>query len=146
MGQTQAGIAFSNASVTLIHGMSRPIGAHFHVPHGLSNAMLLPLVTQWSLPGAPERYAACSRAMGFGTAAQSDAEALEGLLEGLQQLCTRLKVPRLDDVGVRREELTRLAPLMAEQAIASGSPANNPLVPSADDVVGLYHQMIPATA
>ncbi len=48
LGATYAGIAFSNSSVALVHGMSRPIGAHFHVPHGLSNAMLLPLVTAFS--------------------------------------------------------------------------------------------------
>ncbi len=42
LAATQAGIAFSNSSVALVHGMSRPIGAKFHVPHGLSNAMLLP--------------------------------------------------------------------------------------------------------
>ena len=60
LASTQAGIAFSNASVTLIHGISRPIGANFHVPHGLSNAMLLPCVTEYSLPGARDRYAQVS--------------------------------------------------------------------------------------
>ena len=64
LGATEAGIAFSNASVALVHGMSRPIGAHFHVPHGLSNAMLLPVVTAWSAPSALDRYGACARAMG----------------------------------------------------------------------------------
>ena len=49
---TQAGMAFSNSSVTLVHGMSRPIGAHFHVAHGLSNAMLFPAVTAFSVSGA----------------------------------------------------------------------------------------------
>ena len=53
LAATQGGIAFSNASVTLIHGMSRPIGGLFHVPHGLSNAMLLPEVTAWSVGSAP---------------------------------------------------------------------------------------------
>lgn len=146
LASTQAGMAFSNASVTLIHGMSRPIGAHFHVPHGLSNAMLLPSVTEWSLPGAPQRYAEAARAMRFATASQSDAEALGGLLEGLGALCQRLAVPRLHDVGVTREDVLRLAPLMAEQAIASGSPGNNPKVPSTVDVIDLYHQLIPANA
>ena len=51
LGATEAGLAFSNSSVALVHGMSRPIGAHFHVPHGLSNAMLLPAVTRFSVPG-----------------------------------------------------------------------------------------------
>ncbi len=52
LGATQAGLAFSNASVALVHGMSRPIGAHFHVPHGLSNAMLLPAITRFSVGAA----------------------------------------------------------------------------------------------
>ena len=72
LGATLAGIAFSNASVALVHGMSRPIGAAFHVPHGLSNAMLLPAVTAFSIPSAPVRYAQCARAMGIATQGDSD--------------------------------------------------------------------------
>src|SRR6185312_9782945 len=64
LGATQAGLAFSNASVCLVHGMSRPIGAFFHVPHGLSNAMLLPAITQFSAEAAIRRYADCARAGG----------------------------------------------------------------------------------
>ena len=65
LAATQAGIAFSNASVALVHGMSRPLGAHFHIPHGLSNAMLLPAVTAFSVEAALDRYAECARAMGL---------------------------------------------------------------------------------
>ena len=61
LGATLAGVAFSNSSVALVHGMSRPIGAHFHVPHGLSNAMLLPAVTRYGLEAAPARYAAAAK-------------------------------------------------------------------------------------
>ena len=64
LGATLAGAAFSNASVALVHGMSRPIGASYHVPHGLSNAMLLPAVTEYSIPAAADRYADCARAIG----------------------------------------------------------------------------------
>ena len=70
LGASEAGLAFSNSSVALVHGMSRPLGAHFHVPHGLSNAMLLPVVTRFSVPGAEARYAEASRRIGF--AAPSD--------------------------------------------------------------------------
>src|SRR5438132_10827118 len=62
LGATTAGMAFSNASVCLVHGMGRPIGAFFHVPHGLSNAMLLPEITAFSVPAAPDRYACCPTA------------------------------------------------------------------------------------
>ena len=56
LAATQGGIAFANASVTLIHGMSRPIGALYHVPHGMSNAMLLPEITAWSVSHSSDRY------------------------------------------------------------------------------------------
>ena len=62
--QLQAGLAFSNSSVALVHGMARPLGAHFGVPHGLANAMLLPEVLRFTLPGAPERFARIAEAMG----------------------------------------------------------------------------------
>ena len=74
LAATLAGIAFSNASVALVHGMSRPIGAFFHVPHGLSNAMLLPAVTAFSADAAAERYADCARAMGVAGATRLDAD------------------------------------------------------------------------
>ena len=57
VASTMAGWAFANASVCLVHGMSRPIGARFHVAHGLSNAMLLPAVTEFSIPGDAPRCA-----------------------------------------------------------------------------------------
>ncbi len=72
LGATQAGMAFSNASVALVHGMSRPIGAFFHVPHGLSNAMLLPELTAFSAPAALGRYADCAHAMGLADPAEGE--------------------------------------------------------------------------
>src|SRR5262245_43245919 len=74
-GATLAGLAFSNSSVALVHGMSRPIGTHFHVPHGLSKAVLLLAVTEYSLNAALERYATAARAMGVAEAGTDDASA-----------------------------------------------------------------------
>ena len=97
LAATQAGIAFSNSSVTLIHGMSRPLGAHFHVPHGMSNAMLLPAVTAFSISGAPERYADCARAMGLvAPSTDDDVAACAALVAGLERLCVDLKVSTPD--------------------------------------------------
>ena len=94
----QAGIAFSNSSVCLIHGMSRPIGALYHVPHGLSNAVLFPTVTEFSISGAPERYATISRTMGYATGMDSDHVANEKLVTSLKKLNKDLQVPRLSDI------------------------------------------------
>ena len=83
LAATQAGLAFSNASVALVHGMSRPLGAHFHIPHGLSNAMLLPAVTAFSVEAAVERYAECARTMGLAQAQDPDHSAADHLIRGL---------------------------------------------------------------
>lgn len=141
LAATQAGIAFSNASVALVHGMSRPIGAHFHVPHGLSNAMLLPVLTAFSLPGAPARYADIARAMGAAGPGMSDEAAGAALVGALAQLNADLQVPSPADYGIDAGRYRDLLPLMAEQALASGSPANNPRVPDAGEVVDLYRRV-----
>ncbi|MEU1305773.1 iron-containing alcohol dehydrogenase [Streptomyces shenzhenensis] len=141
LAATQAGIAFSNSSVALVHGMSRPIGAHFHVAHGLSNAMLFPAVTAFSAHGAPDRYADCARALGAATAADSDNAATDKLVDALRSLCRDLKVPTPRDYGIDQNTWTRLTPLMAEQALASGSPANNPVVPTTDQIQDLYSRI-----
>jgi alcohol dehydrogenase class IV len=138
LGATQAGLAFSNASVALVHGMSRPIGAHFHVPHGLSNAMLLPAVTAYSVPGAAPRYAEAARRIGFAAATDPDAVATAKLLAGLEAWNRELAVPTPAAYGIKEATWHDKMPLMAEQALASGSPANNPRVPGAEDIVALY--------
>lgn len=141
LGSTLAGVAFSNASVALVHGMSRPIGAAFHVPHGLSNAMLLPTVTEFSIPAATERYADCARAMGVATEQDDDVSANKKLLVELRALNDELKVPTPEQFGVDRDVFMGLLDTMAEQALASGSPNNNPRVPSSDEVINLYKQL-----
>ncbi|UUU36682.1 iron-containing alcohol dehydrogenase [Streptomyces sp. CA-210063] len=141
LAATQAGIAFSNSSVALVHGMSRPIGAHFHVAHGLSNAMLFPAVTAFSVPAAESRYADCARALGAATDGDSDASAADRLVEALRALCQDLEVPTPRAHGIDKDDWFRLLPLMAEQALASGSPANNPVVPTVDEIQDLYAQI-----
>ncbi|ABF52031.1 iron-containing alcohol dehydrogenase [Sphingopyxis alaskensis] len=138
LGATQAGIAFSNSSVALVHGMSRPIGAHFHVPHGLSNAMLLPAVTAWSAPAALPRYADCARAMGVADDAEGDQAAVARLIDELAALNRELEVPGPAAWGIDAARWDALIPTMCAQAAASGSPANNPRIPDADEMAMLY--------
>ncbi|QXO17031.1 MULTISPECIES: iron-containing alcohol dehydrogenase [Vibrio] len=141
LGSTLAGIAFSNASVALVHGMSRPIGAAFHVPHGLSNAMLLPAVTEFSIPSAAHRYADCARAMGVATQSDSDQEANRKLMAELHALNDELMVPTPAQFGIDRQQFLALMPTMAEQALASGSPNNNPVVPTPEQIIEIYQQL-----
>lgn len=141
LGSTLAGMAFSAASVALVHGMSRPIGAFFHVPHGLSNAMLLPTLTQFSIPSAKERYANCARFMGIASEESSDDAACNALVQELVDINKELSVPTMSEFGIDKEEYFSLSETMAEQALASGSPGNNPRVPVKQEIVELYHQL-----
>lgn len=141
LGATQAGMAFSNSSVALVHGMSRPIGAHFHVPHGLSNAMLLPAVTAWSAPAALPRYADCARAIGIADDGEGDQMAVARLLTELTAINHDLEVPEPAGWGIDAARWNALVPTMCAQAAASGSPANNPRVPTTDEMAALYAQV-----
>jgi alcohol dehydrogenase class IV len=141
LGATQAGLAFSNASVALVHGMSRPIGAHFHVPHGLSNAMLLPAITRFSVSGAEARYAEASRRIGFANERDSDPAAAAKLVAGLEALNKELSVPSPAEYGIDAAAWNTRMELMAEQALASGSPGNNPRVPDKVEIVALYQEV-----
>ena len=138
LGALQAGIAFSNSSVALVHGMSRPIGAYFHVPHGVSNATLLGVIMEFSLIGNPTRYADIAEAMGEDINGLSDLAAAESGAKAVKRLIRDIKIPSLLELGVDRAKLDKLAPKMAEAAIASGSPGNNPRQATKEEVIELY--------
>ena len=141
LAATHGGMAFANSSVCLVHGMSRPIGAMFHLPHGLSNAVLLPTVTRWSIPAAVGRYATIARLLNCCSPDQNDAVAAESLVAGLERLNEQLELPRLGGCrGMDREPFDAALPKMAQDALASGSPQNNPRVPDAAEIVELYRQ------
>ncbi|ENW80984.1 hypothetical protein F909_02275 [Acinetobacter sp. ANC 3929] len=141
LGSTLAGIAFSNASVALVHGMSRPIGAFFHVPHGLSNAMLLPLITEFSIQAAPERYANCAKAIGCAHSDDAIEIANQKLIKTLIAINQDLNVPTMAEFGVDKQYFDDVVQTMAEQALASGSPSNNPIVPTIKQMINLYQQL-----
>ena len=141
LAATQGGMAFSNSSVCMVHGMSRPLGAHFHVPHGLSNAMLLPSVTAYSAPHAMDRYADCARAMGLAQQTEDAEIAVQSLIQELGCLNADLKVPSTSEFGIGNNKYFSLVETMATQALESGSPSNNPRVPSVEDIISIYEDL-----
>ena len=137
----EAGVCICNASVTIVHGMSRPIGAKFHVPHGLSNAMLLAPCLAFAAKGAPERFAKLARAIGFAKASHSDADAAQILITQLQALTKVLDIPSPEAYGIPKDEFFARADQMATEAIQSGSPSNTLCPVSHEDVVALYQSL-----
>ena len=138
-GSTFAGIAFSNASVCAVHGMSRPIGAHFHVAHGLSNAMLLPIVTEYSIVGNPARYAEIAGFMGL--AGKSEKDLTDALVRKLHEFNKLMQVPSPAVFGIDKDHYMRVLSDMADAAINSGSPGNNPKLFTKEEIIDLYKKV-----
>ncbi|MFB7641185.1 iron-containing alcohol dehydrogenase [Peribacillus butanolivorans] len=139
LGALQAGIAFSNSSVCLVHGMSRPIGALFHVPHGYSNAMLLPAVLEFSKEACMERLADLGRIFKTEYKNLSIERTALVAVESVKALCQKLNIPNLEGWGIEEEKFNLSVSKMARDAIDSGSPANNPRVPTKQELEELYH-------
>ncbi len=137
----EAGVCISNASVTLVHGMSRPIGAKFHVPHGLSNAMLLAHCLSFAAQGRPERFAALARLVGLAPEGAPDPEAASALIHALEALTKALEIPTLSGYGIPEAEFRAAIPQMAREAVASGSPGNTLRDVTEEDVVSLYETL-----
>ncbi|AKP77656.1 1,3-propanediol dehydrogenase [Priestia megaterium Q3] len=133
-----AGMAFSNSSVALVHGMSRPIGALFHVPHGISNAMLLPAVLDYTKEASIDRLGEIGQAL-FPNVSYTKKEGADVLIEAIKQLCIDLEIPNLQSWGIDRQLFYAAVEKMAADAIQSGSPANHPVVPTAEEIIQLYY-------
>lgn len=137
----EAGIAINNASVTIVHGMSRPIGANFHVPHGISNAMLLEKCLVFALDGAYERFAELSRAIGAAEKTDSDKAAAEVFIAAIKHLCKECEVPTLAEYGIDKAKFDSVIDKMADDAIASGSPSNTIKAVTKKDIIAIYKSL-----
>lgn len=137
----EAGVCINNASVTLVHGMSRPIGALFHIPHGISNAMLIKDCLAYALDGCYERFAAIARANGAAGENSSDRDAAKAFLDALGRLSDTLEIPTLEEYGVDRTDFDRAADKMAEDALASGSPGNTLKAVSREAIRDIYARL-----
>lgn len=137
----EAGIAFSNASVTIVHGMSRPIGALFGVPHGQSNAMLLSVCLKYLKPGAESRLAELAKVIGVFRQGMTNAEAADAFVTATVALLRTLKVKTIQDSGVTEKKFFKYIPKMASDALASGSPGNTRRTSSQEDIENLYKEL-----
>lgn len=137
----EAGIAFNNASVTLVHGMSRPIGAMFHVAHGLSNAILLKECFVYALDGAYDRFGELGRAINVAAETDSDQAASEKFLQAVVDICDELETPSLEEYGINKEEFFDVIDKMANDAMDSGSPSNTRKAITAEDVKEIYRNL-----
>jgi alcohol dehydrogenase class IV len=141
IGQFQAGKAFGNSSVALVHGMARPLGAQLHIPHGLANGLILPYVVEFNHVAAQSKYAEVARMLGAADADDSDRIAARRAGDAVEGLCEEISLTGyLDDFGdvPSREAYLDVVPEMTGDAFDSGSPDNNPRKPTRDELEELF--------
>lgn len=136
LGAYMAGQAFANAPVAAVHALAYPLGGHYHIPHGLSNSLVLPAVLTFNAESASELYSelaelVCLKAVAGGSEARTAA-----MIESLKQLISDVQLPAtLQQAGVRSEDLSLLAEdAMLQQRLL----INNPRDVSYDDALAIY--------
>jgi alcohol dehydrogenase len=129
-----AGIAFNNAFLGLAHAIASPLGGHFHVSHGMANAVMLPYVMEFNLPAAMEKYANIAKALDLGSAGEPARSLAEKAVAAVAQLARDINIPlRLRDIGAKEEVL----PLVARDALKSIQLRFNPRLASEQDILAL---------
>jgi alcohol dehydrogenase len=135
LGACLAGQAFSNAPVAAVHALAYPVGGIFHVPHGLSNALVLPHVLEFNMHHAYGHYAELA-AIAAPQAGGSDEARAYALIVAMQQMAARARIPtRLREVGIGSADLDRLADDAMLQTRLLG---NNPRPVTRDDARAIY--------
>lgn len=137
----EAGICINNSSVTLVHGMSRPIGALFHVPHGMSNAMLLTRCMAFAATEVTDRLAILARETRVATLEESDTIAADKFIVKLEEICKICEIPTLSEYGINQDKFESVIEKMATDAVASGSPSNTRRVVTKEDCMKLYKEV-----
>ena len=136
LGAMLAGMAFTNAPVAAVHALAYPIGGHFHVPHGLSNSLVMPHVMRFNLPAAAAMYAELAPIVFPTIGGATDAARAEAMIDGIAALIAEIGLEtRLGQVGISHNHV----PMLAEDAMkVTRLLVNNPREVGYADAVRIY--------
>ena len=135
VAQYVAGMAFSNVGLGAVHGMAHPLGAIFDIPHGVANALLLPIVMEFNAPAALDKYVTIANAMNAYREGMTREEAATAAVDAVRQLSIRVGIPQhLAELGIKEEDLPRLA----KAAFADVCTPGNPRDITEEDILELY--------
>lgn len=139
VAQYIAGMAFSNVGLGVVHGMAHPLGAIFDVPHGVANALLLPLIMEYNAPAALDKYTDIAKAMNVYKEGMSKEEAAKAACDAVRQLSIRVGIPQhLSEIGIKEEDL----PKLAKSAYADVCTPGNPREVTEEIILDLYKQAL----
>ncbi|MCQ1059650.1 iron-containing alcohol dehydrogenase [Photobacterium sp. ZSDE20] len=139
LGQFLAGMAFNSAGLGMVHAMAHPAGAHKNLPHGVCNAILLPIVCEFNRPHRVAAFAKLAVALGCDVSAMSDEEASIVAVNAIRDLNERVGIPRgFSGLGVTEEDVKQ----WVASAMADPCAGGNPVAMTADEVLALYMQSL----
>jgi alcohol dehydrogenase class IV len=135
-GALLAGVGFANAGVTAVHAFAYPIGAEFHIPHGIANTLMLPHVIRFNVLGNLEKFAQLARPFGIPTEGLDNLQIVDKVIAAIDRLADDIKVPRhLAEFGVKEKDI----PMLAEGALKSTRLlVNNPRNLTLEDAKKIY--------
>ena len=123
VAQYIAGMAFSNVGLGVVHGMAHPLGAIFDIPHGVANALLLPIIMEFNAPAALDKYVEIAKAMNVYSTDMTKEKAAEAAVEAVKTLSLRVNIPQhLSDLGIQESDLDRLATAAFADVCTPGNP------------------------
>ena len=123
VAQYIAGMAFSNVGLGVVHGMAHPLGAIFDIPHGVANALLLPVIMEFNAPAALSKYVDIAKAMNVYKDGMSREEAAKAAVEAVKALSVKVGIPQhLSELGIKEEDLPRLAASAIADVCTPGNP------------------------
>ena len=135
VAQYIAGMGFSNVGLGLVHGMAHPLGAYFDIPHGVANALLLPIVMEYNADSCVDKYADIAKAMGVEISGMSKNQAADAAVTAVKNLAVKIGIPqKLRDLGIKEEYLEKLAISAFNDVCTPG----NPREVKQEDVLNLY--------
>lgn len=139
VAQYIAGMAFSNVGLGVVHGMAHPLGAIFDIPHGVANALLLPIVMEYNMPAALDKYVDIAKAMNVYNSAMTKEQAAQAAVDAVKELSKRVGIPQtLTEIDIKSSDLERLA----EAAFADVCTPGNPREVSKEIILNLYQKAL----
>lgn len=134
-----AGVAFNNAGLGFVHAMAHQLGGVYDLPHGVCNAMLLPIVERENARRDPHKFPAIAKAIGISTEGKTDSQCAEEVIAAIIKLCQTVEIPaKLSELGVEEVDLDKLASFALVDACAPG----NPFQPTKEEVISMFKEIL----
>ncbi|ULO09919.1 iron-containing alcohol dehydrogenase [Paenibacillus sp. 19GGS1-52] len=133
------GLAFNNAGLGYVHAMAHQLGGVYDLPHGVCNAMLLPIVEEENAKYVPEKFRSIAKVIGFDVLGKSDKECADFVIESIKALSKEVGIPsKLSELGVNEVDLD----LLAENAMKDACAPGNPFIPTKDEAIAMFKKIL----